>query len=229
MLRLVGGMLLAAFGANAIALAVAVAAIATSARARAQWNAPAVVPVEISATQRGAYIQLSGPNGEIPCGERCVLQLPQGEYRVVVRDREGYLSAQKLSPLLPRRIIVSPANHGDKVLGIGLFAGGIAATAAGTITLYFAMLNNGFAGSRPCGTECVPFVGGVRGRYRPGRRPRGRRGRDLPLADERARSHQHPAAGRAALATGRLAPDRYCASTPAAGRQSAGLALAGRF
>ena len=73
-----------------IALAAAIVAIATAGRARAQTDAPAVVPVEISATQQGAYIQLRGPHGEIPCGERCALQLPHGQYRVFVRDREGY-------------------------------------------------------------------------------------------------------------------------------------------
>lgn len=214
-----------------IALAVAVAAIATSARARAQWNAPAVVPVEISATQRGAYIQLRGPNGEIPCGERCVLQLPQGQYRVVVRDREGYLSAQKLSPLLPRRIVVSPANHGDKVLGIGLFAGGIVAAAAGTITLYFAMLNDGFAGSRPCGTECVPSWAGYAGGI----------GLGVGLAATAAgiflwRTNEHavistlpPAAPGAPPSPPAAWPPTVLRLTPAAGPQWAGLALAGRF
>ena len=122
-------------------LAIAVAAITTAGTARAQTDAPAVVPVEISAAQQGAYIQLRGPRGEIPCGERCALQLPQGQYRVLVRDREGYTSAQKLTLLSPGNIVVSPANHGDKVLGIGLFVGGVVATAAGAVMLYLAMLD----------------------------------------------------------------------------------------
>ena len=206
-------------------LAIAVAAITTAGTARAQTDAPAVVPVQISATQQGAYIQLRGPRGEIPCGERCALQLPQGQYRVVVRDREGYTSAQKLTLLGPGNIVVSPANHGDKVLGIGLFVGGVVATAAGGVMLYFAMLDSFLSNLSDCNSDCsgLPtwtwYAGGAS------------LAAGLTLGTIGIimwQTNAHAAIGTRPLGAPPLPPSGL-RLTPAAGRQWAGLALTARF
>jgi hypothetical protein len=207
-----------------IVLAIAVAAITTAGTARAQTDAPAVVPVQISATQQGAYIQLRGPRGEIPCGERCALQLPQGQYRVLVRDREGYTSAQKLTLLGPGNIVVSPANHGDKVLGIGLFVGGVVATAAGAVMLYLAILDTFITDLGGC-SDCsgLPkwtwYAGGA----------------SLAAGATMGtigiimwQTNAHAAIGMRPLGAPPLPPSGL-RLTPAAGRQWAGLALTARF
>jgi len=208
-----------------IVLAIAVAAIATAGTARAQTDAPAVVPVEISATQQGAYIQLRGPRGEIPCGERCALQLPQGQYRVFVRDREGYASAQKLTLLGPGNIVVSPANHGDKVLGIGLFVSGVVATAVGAVMLYFAMLDAFLTDLSNCNSDCsgLPtwtwYAGGAS------------LAAGLTMGTIGIimwQTNAHAAIGTRPLGAPPLPPSGL-RLTPAAGRQWAGLALTGRF
>ena len=208
-----------------IAVAVAVAAIATGAPAHAQADGPAVVPVEISATQQGASVQLRGVHGEIPCGERCTLQLPQGQYRVFIRDRDGNQSVQRLTVLAPANLVVSPANHDDKVLGIGLFVGGIVGTAAGAIALYFAMLDTFFSGLSDCDSSCsgLPtwtwYAGGIS------------LAAGLALGTTGLilwRTNVHAAIGTRPLGAPPL-PAAGLRVTPAAGRQWAGLALTGRF
>jgi len=208
-----------------MAVAVVVAAIGTGARAHAQAAGPTVVPVEISATQQGASIQLRGPTGEIPCGERCALQLPQGQYRVFVSDRDGYTSAQRLTLVMPANLIVSPANHGDKVLGIGLFVGGIVATAAGVVMLYLAMLDSAFSGFSDCNSSCsgLPswswYAGGIS------------LAAGLALGTTGLlmwRTNVHAAIGTRPLGAPPL-PRAGLRVTPTAGRQWAGLGLTGRF
>jgi hypothetical protein len=118
-----------------MAVAFAVAAIAA---APAHADEPAVVPVEIRATQPGSSIQVRGRGREFACGEHCVLQLPQHDYRVIVRDRDGNDYATALTIMAPTRLTASPGNHGAKMLGIGLFAGGVAATVVALSVFYVA-------------------------------------------------------------------------------------------
>jgi hypothetical protein len=208
-----------------MAVAVAVSAITTGGRARAQSDAPALVPVEISATQQGASIQLRGVHGEIPCGERCALQLPQGQYRVLIRDRDGNQSVQRLTLMLPANLVVSPANHDDKVLGIGLFVGGIVATVAGVIALYVAMLDTFFSNVSDCDSSCsgLPtwtwYAGGIS------------LAAGLALGTTGLilwRTNVHAAIGTRPLGAPPL-PAARLRVTPAGGHQWAGLALTGRF
>jgi hypothetical protein len=155
-------MALTGLGKGSIALAVAVGALACAGRARAQE--PRMVPVEISATQPGSHIWVRGRGREFRCGEGCVLQLPEHDYRVIIRDPEGHLSATALNISSPTGLTVSPGNHRNKMLGIGLFAGGLAGVTAGGVLLYLSVLVHSDFISGRCSPDCsdVPRGSGTR-------------------------------------------------------------------
>jgi len=133
-------------GLASIVLAVAI--IVAAGRARA--DEPAVVSVEISVTQLGSSIQVRGRGREFACGEHCVLQLPKHDYRILVRDRDGNDSATALTIMAPTRLTASPGNNRFKMLGIGLFAGGLAATVVALAVFYDASR----ASARTCTGDC---------------------------------------------------------------------------
>jgi len=70
----------------------------------------------------------------IECGERCALQLPTGDYKLVLRDRQGTYWTQRLSVAMPMSAVVSPPDQGTRRLGIGLTMAGALAISAGYIT-----------------------------------------------------------------------------------------------
>ena len=122
-----------------IPVLVAVAALAPAGPALAHWPP---VPVEITATEPGSSILVRGAGRDLPCGERCVLYLPQHQYRVLIRDSEGHGSATALNILDPTSLAVSPANYYEKVRGVGLFVGGLAAAVVGVVMLFVAQHND---------------------------------------------------------------------------------------
>jgi len=143
-----------------------VAVVVTIAAGPARAEEPVVVPVEISAALPGSSIQVRGRGREFACGERCVLQLPQHDYRIFVQDREGNVSATALTIMAPIRLTASPGDHRRKMLGIGLFAGGVAATVAGAAVLYLAQRAHVTSVSGGCTSECYAptwrwYAGGV--------------------------------------------------------------------
>src|SRR5262245_2578306 len=60
----------------------------------------------------------------IECGARCALQLPTGDYKLVVRDPQGKLWTQRLSVRTPISAVVSPPDQGTRTLGIVLTMAG---------------------------------------------------------------------------------------------------------
>lgn len=148
-----------------VALAVAAAAGATGATAHAE--APDVFPVEVSAARPGAFITVRGAGLEIPCAARCVLHLPQHQYRIIIRDADGHESAEALNIFHPIALSVSPGDHGNKMLGIGLFAGGVAAVVAGAAAFYLALRDHSSYELGECGSGCSDvapwrwYAGGV--------------------------------------------------------------------
>lgn len=116
----------------AIALAVVVGVIAWGGQARAQAiGSPPVFPVHLSATQPGATITLQGPGGDIACGERCALELPQSGYKMVVKDADGILSTQKLFVEMPTRATVTPPDPGMRTIGITMMSVSLAGIVVG--------------------------------------------------------------------------------------------------
>ena len=130
-----------------IPVLVAVAALAPAGPALAHWPP---VPVEITATEPGSSILVRGAGRDLPCGERCVLYLPQHQYRVLIRDSEGHGSATALNILDPTSLAVSPANYYEKVRGVGLFVGGVVATAVGIAVLFLAAHDDSNYASGAC-------------------------------------------------------------------------------
>jgi hypothetical protein len=133
-----------------IALALAVAVLVTAGRARAQW--PEVpVTVEITATEPGSSMLVRGGGRALPCGDRCVLSLQLRQYRLWISDPEGHGSSTVLDIFEPTSLTVSPANYYEKVHGVGLFVGGIVATAVGVGLLFLAQSMDARAGACHCG------------------------------------------------------------------------------
>ncbi len=120
-----------------IAVAIAIVAIACGRRAHGQANdARPVFPVELTATQPGSYVHVRGDGRDRPCGEHCVLDLPRHDYGVIVRAPDGYEYGRELKIVRPTSLSVSPGNHRRKVLGIGLFASGLASIVAGVAVVF---------------------------------------------------------------------------------------------
>jgi len=132
--------------ARSIAMALAVAVLAAARPARAQMQ-EVPVPVEFAATERGASIEVGGGGRRYPCGERCVLTLPPRQYRLWIRDPEGHGSSTALDFLEPTSFTISPADYYEKVHGVGLFVGGIVATAVGVGLLFLASSQDHRAGT----------------------------------------------------------------------------------
>jgi hypothetical protein len=119
-----------------VAMAIVVGAIACAGRAQGQaLTAPPVFPVEISTTQTGATVALEGPGGDIACGARCALELPQSRYKMVVKDADGVLSTQKLVVEMPTSARVTPPDPGMRSVGITIMVVGLAGVVVGGFLL----------------------------------------------------------------------------------------------
>ena len=130
-----------------IAMAVAVALAATAGRSSGQALAPSpVFPVEISATQPGVQIRLRGPGGDIPCGARCLLDLPQRDYVLLVNDAAGNYSKQNLIVAMPTRAAVTPPHATASRLGVASMLVGLAGMAAGGVLLYVSAVQQSGSG-----------------------------------------------------------------------------------
>jgi hypothetical protein len=139
----------------AAAAAVVVAVMATAGQARAQALAAVpVFPVEIVVTQPGARIVLRAPGGEILCGERCVLNLPQSSYKMVVQDRDGSLSTQKLFVEMPTRAAVTPADPGTRRLGVVMMGVGLAGMVVGYVVFLAILFRKWTESAGYCGGDC---------------------------------------------------------------------------
>jgi hypothetical protein len=156
---------MAASRKGSIAVAIAIGVITISGRARAQaFEAPPVLPVEIRGGEGTAFIQLQGPGGPIQCGTHCSVELPQGRYRLIVRDVDNHLSAQWLSVAQSSRFTVTPANRGAQIGGIVLMGTGIAAAAVGAFVLWITFIGHTLA---DCAANCSndwphgPLYGGA--------------------------------------------------------------------
>lgn len=120
-----------------IALAVAIGVIAIGdPAANAQALAPPpVFPVQISATQPGATMTLTGPTGDIACGGRCALELPQSRYKLVVKDADGVLSTQRLVVEMPTSATVTPPDSGMRTIGVTVMVVGLVGVVVGGFML----------------------------------------------------------------------------------------------
>jgi len=117
----------------AVAAGVATLAAAGPASAQAFGSGP-VHPVTLTASEPGVTIMIRDKRGIIECGERCALQLPAGNYKLVVRDLQGKLWTQRLSVVMPISAVVSPPDQVTRRLGIGLTMAGALGISAGYIT-----------------------------------------------------------------------------------------------
>ena len=121
-----------------IAVAAAFATVAAAGPASAQALGPVPVhSVTLTASEPGVTIVIQDKSYKqriIECGERCALQLPTGDYKLVLRDRQGTYWTQRLSVAMPMSAVVSPPDQGTRRLGIGLTMAGALAISAGYIT-----------------------------------------------------------------------------------------------
>ena len=126
-------------GSRRVWIVVAVALVAASAvpaRARAQDldREPAVptYPVVIRGDEPGVAVRLAGGTGEeIPCGERCVLELPVGRYRVFAMAPNGRVSKQYLDVSRPSDVTVTPQDYAARNTGFVLMGFGVGGIGAG--------------------------------------------------------------------------------------------------
>ena len=130
---------------------VSIVAMASGASAAAPLS-PDPFPVEISATQPGSVIRVSGAGREYPCGEHCVLSLTQHQYRVFIRDPNGHEWATALNIMRPTRLSVAPGSREKKDRGIGLFVVGVVAAVVGVVVLSLALLDRDHFVLCECGT-----------------------------------------------------------------------------
>ncbi len=180
-------------------------------------------PVEISATQPGSVIRVSGAGREYPCGERCVLSLTQHQYRVFIRDPKGHEWATALNIMQPTRLSVAPGNRESKELGIQLFVDGVVATVVGVVVLSLALLDRDHSIQCECTSVSTWrwYAGGI--------------SLAAGLALGTAGLIQWHANDDAVVSVDPLhwpplsAPAARLRLTPAAGRHWAGLGLTGRF
>lgn len=121
-----------------IAVAAGFATLAAAVPARAQAVGPVPLhPVTLTASEPGVTIVIQDKRDQrriIECGERCALQLPTGDYKVVVRDPQGTLWTQRLSVDRPISAVVSPPDQGTRRLGIALTMAGALGVSAAYIT-----------------------------------------------------------------------------------------------
>ena len=118
-----------------IAVAAGLATLAAAGPASAQALGPVTVhPVTLTASEPGVTIMIRDKRGIMVCGERCTLQLPNGDYKLVVRDPEGKLWTQRLSVVMPISAVVSPPDQDTRRLGIALTMAGAVGISAGYIT-----------------------------------------------------------------------------------------------
>ena len=117
----------------AVAAGFATLAAAGPASAQALGRVP-VHPVTLTASEPGVTIMIRDKRGIIECGERCALQLPTGNYKLVVRDPQGKLWTQRLSVVTPISAVVSPPDQGTRQLGIALTMAGALGISAGYVT-----------------------------------------------------------------------------------------------
>lgn len=150
-----------AFGRGAWLLTVSVGLIAGANRARADS-----VPVEIQADRRGDSIQLAdwdGPGVPRPCGERCALNLPQGEYRLDLTDAGGRVASRKLVVRRPSHVTVAPPDDSRRELGGNLKATGGGIAVVGSLMIMYSLIHH-VAISYSCQGDCdehawVMYVG----------------------------------------------------------------------
>ena len=121
-----------------IAVAAGFATVAAAGPVSAQALGPVPVhSVTLTASEPGMTIVVQDKSYKqriIECGERCALQLPTGDYKLVLRDRQGTYWTQRLSVAMPMSAVVSPPDQGTRRLGIGLTMAGALAISAGYIT-----------------------------------------------------------------------------------------------
>jgi hypothetical protein len=210
-----------------IAVTVAAGVIACAGRARAQTSGPPpTFRVALAATPSGTTIvSLRGPGVDVECGERCALELPQGSYKLKVKDAQGRLSTKRLDVTMPIQATVTPPDRDRRVLGITSFVVGMAATGVGVAILYVAMAGESFA-NVDCETNCTHappswmwYAGGIS------------LGAGLAVAMTGLALWQHNAHAivRADALVPAPAKDARVRITPTVGRQGAGLALTARF
>ena len=121
-----------------IAVAAGFATVAAAGPVSAQALGPVPVhSVTLTASEPGMTIVVQDKSYKqriIECGERCALQLPTGDYKLVVRDPQGKLWTQRLSVVMPISAVVSPPDQDTRRLGIGLTMAGAVGISAGYIT-----------------------------------------------------------------------------------------------
>jgi len=126
---------------RSVSIGVAIALVtAGSGAARAQSLADTVprFPVELESSRPGVSVGVEGVGLELPCGERCVLELPEGRYRVLATRPDGQRSAEFFVVRGPTRVTVTPNNPAGRMAGFVLMPAGAGTAGVGLVLLWWA-------------------------------------------------------------------------------------------
>jgi hypothetical protein len=141
---------------GSIAVAVLLVSAGASSRAHAQSVADAVPrhPVEFQASGPDVSIGVTGVAVDLPCGQRCVLELPEGRYRVLATRPGGVRSAEFLVVSGPSHVTVTPHNRAARITGFVLMPAGAGTAAAGVVLLWWAGFKWVMLRLAGCGGNC---------------------------------------------------------------------------
>jgi hypothetical protein len=137
-----------------IIAAVVVAARAGAARAQSVGGNVPRFPVELESSEPGVSLGIGGVAPELPCGERCVLELPEGRYRVVATRADGRRSAGFFVLRGPSQVTVTPHNHAARTAGFVLMPAGAGTAAVGLALLWWAGFKWVMLRLAGCGGDC---------------------------------------------------------------------------
>jgi hypothetical protein len=140
-----------------LSIGVAVAVFsAAGGRARAQSPADEVprFPVAFEASRPDFSIRVSGVALDLPCGQRCVLELPEGQYRITATHPDGRRSAKSLVIRGPQHVTVTPHNQTARVVGYVLMPAGAGTAGVGVALLWWAGFKALFLAMTGCTGDC---------------------------------------------------------------------------
>jgi len=140
-----------------MAVAAALAMVVAGGRARAQSapNPAPRFPVEVEASQPDVSVQVYAGTVDLPCGQSCVLELPEGRYRVVASSADGRQSSKHVLISEPSRVIVTPASDGARTGGFVLMSIGAAGLASGVVLLFYALVRRVVESYGECPQGCA--------------------------------------------------------------------------
>jgi hypothetical protein len=143
----------------AIGIVAGLVSMAGGGSARAQ-SAPDVAPrfaVEVQADpgQPDATVQVQAGTGVLPCGQRCVLELPEGRYRVLASGAGGRQSGKYVFINGPSRLLVTPASDSARSASFVLMTIGAAGLGGGVVLLFYALVRRVVESYGECPQGCA--------------------------------------------------------------------------